>query len=243
MNMSIKLLVKTGFKEKEAKLYLALLELGEGNVLDIARKSGIKRTTVYHVLEELKNRGIVSSTKKDEKVIYIPTDPRNIREDLKEKEAIFEKALPTLLSISNILEKKPAIKYFEGLEGIKELYRDELQYSDSEILAWWSESYNIFGDDFFYDYYMPERSKKKIWVRVMVPKSKYMEQIQKDDVSNLRKIKFITEEMSNIELEISIYGKSKVSIKSFQEKFGILIESRAFFNTMKVIFELQWKSC
>ena len=234
-------LEKLGFEEKEAKLYLALLELGEAGIGDIARKSGLKRTTVYHILDTLKSRGLISQTQKGKKVLYLAEDPHSIGQDLKEKEALFQKTLPELLSIANMFEKKPAIRYFEGLSGIKEVYLDELKLADSELLCWWAESYDIFGDEFIIEHYMPERLKKKIWTRSIVPDSEYARQHQKEDEKWLRKIRIAQLEPTFAELEISLYAKSKVSIKSFQEKFALIIESRALFNTLKNIFELQWR--
>ena len=59
-----------GMKPKEAKIYLALLELGEASVVQIAKSAGIKRTTVYNILPDFINRGIVSTTlKRSEKYI------------------------------------------------------------------------------------------------------------------------------------------------------------------------------
>jgi HTH-type transcriptional regulator, sugar sensing transcriptional regulator len=237
-----KTLQKMGFDEKEARLYLALLELGEAGVQDIARKSGLKRTTVYHILESLKTRGIVSLAKKGKKTLFVAEDPRSIGEDIKEKEAIFKKSLPELLSMANILEKKPQIRYFEGLAGIKEAYRDELTFPDNELLAWWSKSYEIFGQDFFYDYYMPQRLKNKISVRAIAPENEYTRRMKTEEEKQLRKMKLTPNIEQGMELEISLYGKNKISIKSFEEKFALIIESKALFNTMKGIFELQWKT-
>lgn len=231
-----------GFDEKEAKLYLALLELGEAGVQEIARKSGLKRTTVYHILEALKIRGIVSLAKKGKKTLFVAEDPRSIGEDIKEKEAIFKKSLPQLLSMANILEKKPQIRYFEGLQGIKEAYRHELSFGDSEHLTWWSESYEIFGQDFFYDYYMPQRLERKIWVRAIAPKNEYTMKMKGEEAEQLRKMKLFETEEFNMELEISLYGEKIISVKSFNEEFALIIESRALFNTLKTIFELQWKT-
>jgi HTH-type transcriptional regulator, sugar sensing transcriptional regulator len=241
MNKLQNILEKIGFDDKEAKLYLALLELGEAGIQDIARKSGLKRTTVYHLIDGLKTRGFLSLSKKGKKTLYIAKDPRTIGEEIEEKEAIFKKALPELLSIANFLEKKPSVRYYEGLEGIKEIYREELQYPDSELLAWWSKSYTIFGDDFFYNHYMPQRLKKKIWVRAIAPDNKYNRQMQVDDSKYLRKIKIIPASEQGMEMEISLYGKNNISIKSFEERFGLIIESKALYNTMKGIFEMQWK--
>ena len=235
-------LQQLGFEEKEAKLYAALLELGEAGIVDIARKSGLKRTTVYHILDNLKLRGLVSQTKKDKKVSYIAEDPRSIGEDLKEKERLFQKTLPELLSIANLMEKKPVIKYFEGLNGIKEAYRDQLSHPNSEIISWWSKSYEIIGDEFFYDYFMPERLEKKIWVRAITCKSPYAKKHKEEDLKYLRQIRLADLEPTFAELDIALYAGRKVSINSFQEKFALVIESKALYNTLKNIFELQWKS-
>ena len=61
--MLYKNLIEAGFSEKEAKVYLALLELGEGNIAKITQKSGIKRATVYLEIEALKSKGYVSLVK------------------------------------------------------------------------------------------------------------------------------------------------------------------------------------
>ena len=179
--------------------------------------------------------------KKGKKTFYIAEDPRSIEQDLKEKQVYFQSILPEILSVANLMEKKPIIKYYEKLDGIKEMYRDELKYPDSEILSWWSESYEIFGDDFFYNHYMPQRLEKKIWVRVIASDSEYIKEIQKDDSKYLRKIRIMPNTKQNAELEISLYGKSKISIKSFQEKFGLIIESKSLYNTLKMMFEFAWQ--
>jgi HTH-type transcriptional regulator, sugar sensing transcriptional regulator len=235
-------LEKLGFNQKEAKLYLALLELGEGTIVDIARKSGLKRTTVYNMLDALMIRGLISQNKKGKRVLYVAGDPRAIGENFKEKEAIFQKTLPELFSIAKIFEKKPAILYFEGINGIKEVYMDELEVKDSEQLCWWAESYEIFGDDFLIDYYMPERVRKNIWSRAIVPDSEYTRLHQKEDQKWLRQMRLAQLEPTFAELEITLYGNRKISIKSFQEKFALIIESKALYNTLKNIFELQWRS-
>ena len=48
-----KQLKSLGFSEKEARVYLALLELGPSTTTEIARKSKINRTTGYDILESL----------------------------------------------------------------------------------------------------------------------------------------------------------------------------------------------
>ena len=47
------LLSALDFSEKESQIYLALLEVGSGKAQDIAKKTGLNRTTVYDIFEVL----------------------------------------------------------------------------------------------------------------------------------------------------------------------------------------------
>ena len=52
-------LINMGLSENESDVYLTALSLGPCKVSDIARNSGIKRTTVYSVMEALKKIGLI----------------------------------------------------------------------------------------------------------------------------------------------------------------------------------------
>ena len=50
-----------GLNEREAKVYLAALELGPSPVQKIAQRAGIPRATVYLVLDDLRSKGFVTT--------------------------------------------------------------------------------------------------------------------------------------------------------------------------------------
>ncbi len=52
-------LTQVGFSENEAKLYVSLLNLGEGTVNEIARVAKVRRTTAYSVLREMVKKGLI----------------------------------------------------------------------------------------------------------------------------------------------------------------------------------------
>ena len=58
--MDIKALENLGLSNVEAKVYLALLEVGSVVANKIAEQSGIHRRTVYDALETLIEKGLVS---------------------------------------------------------------------------------------------------------------------------------------------------------------------------------------
>jgi len=147
--MLTKTLQKLGLNEKEAKIYLAALELGETGIQRIALKSDISRTTAYDVLESLKQRGLISTIKKNKKLYYFAESPNSLQNDLDEKQNLLKKTMPELLAMANLIDRKPKIKYYEGLEEIKEVYMDTFNFPEKEMLSWIAEeSFYEFDKDF-----------------------------------------------------------------------------------------------
>ncbi|TAK95422.1 hypothetical protein EPO05_04355 [Patescibacteria group bacterium] len=236
-----KRLQKLGLGEKESKVYLAILELGHANIQAISKKSGVKRTTVYDVLEDLKKKGLISITGKGKRNVYVAEDPRKIGHEIDERKHAFTHLLPELLSLANLLDKKPRIRYFEGLSGLREVYEDTLTYHDQEIVAWIAdEGLKTMGQDYFTQEYDPERKEKKIWVRAIAPDNELMRDFKKLDAQSLRQTRIISNRALDLDVEIVLYGKSKIGIIAFNEEMGLIIESTKIYKTLKSIFELCW---
>ncbi len=58
------LLDALGLTEDKGKVYLAALTLGTAFMQDLARRSGVKRTTIYSFIEALTDQGFIVETKK-----------------------------------------------------------------------------------------------------------------------------------------------------------------------------------
>lgn len=235
-------LISAGLSEREAKVYLAALELGETTVDRIAKKSGVKRTTVYLEVESLKTKGLLSAINKGKKNYLFAEDPRILERNLEEKKEALQKSLPGILALANFIDKKPKIRYFEGAEGIREAFKDTLNYPDQEVCVWYSDSFALLGEDFFTDYYIPKRIEKKIWTRSIISET---ENIKKSFVAfnqeQLRKSKLVDSEKFNLDIEIMIYGKSKVALVSFEEKIAVIMESPKVNRSFQQIFDLMWE--
>jgi sugar-specific transcriptional regulator TrmB len=225
---------------KKADVYLACLELGASSVIEIAKKAGIKRTTAYDILLDLAQKGLVSETSKGKKRLFVGEDPEKILKNLQSKERMLFEILPLLKSVYNVKGVKPKIRYYEGLEGLKETYNDTLKYT-GEMLAFASEDVvKILGNDWAYGY-IKKRVKNNLRVRAIMPAS---EIISRDyfarDPEHLRVSKLVDPKKYPFSMEINIYGHSKVSLMSSKEQLGLVIESTEIYNTMKLIFELVW---
>jgi len=241
--MLTKDLEQIGFNEKEASLYLAALELGESNIQQLAKKSGVKRTTAYDIIESLKKKGFMTQISKNKKMSFSAVDPRKLESEIEDRRSIVKRAMPELLAIANSLDSKPKVSFFEGYDGIKEVYKDTLKYTDQELLAWVAEeAVEFFDVDFLNNIYLPKRIEKKIWVRAIAPNVPAMRSYHEIDEKSLRKTRLTEEDAFGLDVEINLYGKSRIAVMSFEEGFGMIIESKKIFNTLKNIFEMNWKS-
>lgn len=234
-------LQKIGLGEKEAKVYSSLLELGETNVQRISKKSKIKRTTIYNVIDILKEKGLVSTIIKKKRKYYIASDPRELEFKLDEQKQALKNLMPELLSIANLIDKKPKIKYYEGVEGLKEIFIDGLKYPGQPVWAWVTDEVYDTLDDEFIRYYIPKRVEAKIMAYVIAPDTPKIRAYKATDEKSLRKTR-IDPNSKQIQIEIDIYGDSKVALLSFGEKFGLIIESKKIYNTLKSIFDMAWKN-
>ena len=128
------ILKELGLSDKEAILYLALLELGTASVLRIASKSGIKRPTAYITLAALREKGFVEAIPKGTTTLYQAVDPEKIHERFEERVKTLSAALPELRSISNAAPGKPRVRFYEGKKNILGLYEHEI-FRAPEIMA------------------------------------------------------------------------------------------------------------
>lgn len=233
-------LKNAGLNDKEAQAYIALMEMGEANIAQITRKSGLNRSTIYLILDSLREKGLVSVARKS-KTIFYAEDPRKMLDDLNRKKESLEKSMPELLASFALLDKKPNIKYFEGTSGIKEIYYDFLNYKNSEILALNSNDYkDFFDEDFLIEYFIPERMKKKIWVRAIYPATDLLRNLATSDIKHSRSSRFISSKKFQIEMGIYLYGNNKIALISYRDNFGTIITSQAMFRTLKSMFEVMW---
>jgi len=238
--MLIKDLQKAGLTDKEAKVYLTALELGQANIARLSQKSKVKRSTVYLAVEALKENGLLSVVKKKNKTYFYAEDPRKLEKDLENKKEALNKAMPEILALANFLDRKPKVKYFEGKSALQEVFKDMLNYPNQEILTWFPNYHYNLEDDFLFNYFIPNRIKNKIWVRAIAPNTKINLKHREDGKTQNRRVRIVPQEKFKMEIEIDIYGKNKIGIISHKEEFGMIMESRGVHDGLKSIFEIMW---
>jgi sugar-specific transcriptional regulator TrmB len=235
-------LKKLGFSENEARIYLATLELGEASVARIAQKARMKRTTVYGLMESLRERGLIKVIRNGNKTFYRAEDPRKLEEITAESARIAQSILPSLLAVANFIDQKPKMLYFEGIEGIKDLYRETLKYPRSRIHAWLSEGSFQSEGDWFDDAYRPKRKELKIFTQAILPETASTRAYHKHDQPDFHLTRLDSSGTLSIESDILIFGTHSIAILSWEEMTGVLIESKKIHDTLRSIFSVHWDS-
>ncbi len=107
-----------GLTEAEAKVYLALLELGSSPVGPVIKKAGMHRATVYDCLKRLMEKGVASYTLKRKMKFFEAADPGVFLSLMKEREKRFAEALPQLKLLKERAEIKQEVTVYQGKRGI-----------------------------------------------------------------------------------------------------------------------------
>lgn len=235
-------LVSLGFDNKKARVYVALLELGTAKAQNIAKKAQLERPTTYDILAKLIHEGLVSSFEKRGIRYYIASQPEKIKSRFRELEQRADVIMPQLNAIYASSENKPQIRYYEGIEGIKTVFEDTLT-SQNKILHCilsMRDLYAIPGKRFM-DYYVQRRIKSGLSIRVIRSKSK---EVRKEDwpesQEQKRELRYAPQNMI-FSMTTYLYDNKVGLISTQKENFGMIIESKEFYQTMNNLFESLWQ--
>lgn len=103
-----------GLTPRQAEIYLALRKHGQLPVLELARRTGIPRVSVYAVVDELARLGIVSQITKNKRKIVEAHAPRMLLAMLEKKLLLFQGAIPLLESLGPGVIEEASFQYYVG---------------------------------------------------------------------------------------------------------------------------------
>ncbi len=236
------LLSQIGLSEKEARTYLAVLELGSSTVKPISDRAGVKRTSIYNFIDRLIALGLISKVKIRGRNQYRAESPARILKLQRERLSEFEKALPEFMGMFNLLGQKPRMSYFEGHEQVRNIVREEPLCKKEACYIWPGvDVIEMVGGKAF----MSEIDRQRIAAGVQVKTIRF----RAKDVPYLRSAhgpKFLRElrfapDNTNITMGMGIYDTGKVGFfSSRHESFGILIESKELEQLIRSLWQLLW---
>jgi sugar-specific transcriptional regulator TrmB len=236
-----------GLKEDHLKIYMASLEWGETTISNLAYKSKVPRTTVYELLEDLIKIGIIKQSLHKEKKMYFPVNPEFLmtllsrkQEELQELMSGFNSKLSELKAMQNTNKNKPKIHFLEGAEGIMQAY--EMSLNTKEIFVQClADNYGDVPATFFDDYFERFFSKSTLRSKEILAESEEDSYIKKyRSTKNLQLRVPVTGELST---DFMVFDNTVIYV-SFDKtnSYALVIEDEKVANSMKVQFNLAWKT-
>ncbi|MEI8339690.1 MAG: helix-turn-helix domain-containing protein [bacterium] len=240
------LLTKFGLTKNESAVYTALVKLVEASAYAIAKETKIPKTTIYEVLDSLKERGFISKSLVNGSAYYTAESANRFLTTANEKLEIAKLLIPSLESIRHEADKNaPNIKFYIGVEGVKKAFEDVLitleksnnkvihAVADQEIRA-------------FLPRYMPSWLEKREKMGIFTYLLTYPDPGETNEPelfknNNLRETRLIPKDFI-LNSSMDIYG-SKVVFFSHRDNIphAVIIDSENITETIKKFFQFMWK--
>ncbi|MBI4086595.1 hypothetical protein HY416_01285 [Candidatus Kaiserbacteria bacterium] len=242
-----KILRSLNLSDSETKVYLASLSLGESTAYEIAKVSGLKRPTVYVLLEGLVEKGWITSYKGRDKTVHSAVEPKHVVELWKGRVASLEAISPDLHTQYRRAPKThPQVRVLTGESGLDTVYTQIITSKDTkdgEILAFGS----IHAIKSRFSHLFP------VWERTVKNKRNHIKELinRESDVQEyIRRMKAL----GNPHYEIRVVGggmfgacdnliyQDRLAMFSVAkgEVFGTVVESQDIVLTYKTLFNAAW---
>lgn len=236
-------LQEIGLPEKEAKVYIAMLELGRATAQDIAKKADVNRATTYFVMENLMKKGLASAIDEGQRQYFLPEDPSQLEVIFEKQRVEFETRrervadLVSELSERNAMKtKKPVVKYYLGKEGILRMAKSGFKQAKGEKM------FTVFSkEELDRNITKEERIKaKKVRVKNDIDGIVLCNAIEKPIAESGDIIITVPKEDFHFPGDITVY-KEIIQLISYEDSLGIVIENKDIAMTLRSLFILAFE--
>lgn len=249
-------LMKFGLSENEQEAYLLLAKSGWTTVLDLSRKTEIKRSTLYRVLESLRSKGLVEIQVDDKTTYYKTTGLKNFESliqtkegEVKELRAGLGELSRHLALIESVDTQTTRVKFYRGKAGMQTMEWRMCEQDGGQTLIFGDAQWtNVVGNEFA-EKIRAERVNRKI-VTLEVLNPQHAEAMRKDGATSWTKnIEYVTkyfrhryidEVIMRIDKSIIIQEEAMYLFSYTDEVVGIEVANRGYAQLMRQLFRLVW---
>ncbi len=226
--------------QNEAKVYSALLEIGQTSAGEIIKKTGLHRSVVYETLDKLIVKKLVFKLEKQNIAFFQPTDPSRLLQNIKTQEEVALDLIPKLKGL--IDTKLPEITVYEGveayqkfwLESVKRLPEGSIDYIAGSIGSKWWEYMGVEAKR----YHEIKKKRKITWKMIVFSKDRLDLELLKSD-PKLNEYRLVEKKVA-LDGNFNILGRESVLLHSATEPMLIEIKNPTLVKVFKNIFDILW---
>lgn len=237
-------LIKLGFSEKDATVYLALLELGQQPASVIARKTGFPRPTVLFLFENLTKRGFVRKSRRG-RAQFFYADPSDLKKvidtETAQRQETLDEILPLFDEVKNPLTSPPRVTFFEGMDGCRKAYSFLLE-STTEVWEFAAHEDLVKMGESFMKKFVEQRVSHGVHINSICRDTPVHRMFKNLDKKQLRKLRTFPKSQGELYSSIDVFENKVLLLNLYHDPFAILIENKEFSDTLKTIHSLVWRS-
>lgn len=232
-----------GFDDKESVIYLAGLERDAASVLDIARRTGLARTTIYPIIENLRRGGYFRLRKTKGRVLYVAERPETLLIKLEERQRTFQAILPMLSALHGTAHERIGVTMYEGTDGFKQFWQQLFASGVKEycLLTTGIGLLEYVKEPYMVKRIIAERMRRGIVSRQLIPRTRETQRFVAKDRAELRASRFLPSEVK-LPATILLFGNEAAFVTTRKENSVILVTSGDISVTLRTMFELLWRN-
>jgi len=238
-------------KPVEHQVFFKLMEGGSSTAGALAQKMDIPRATLYGYLENLQSAGLISSVIESGVKVFAPEPPEKIsllyQQKIERMQVQQQKLTDQLTDLSQRMTQsrhKPAVRYFEGRQGIQNMLQDMLLHHNITVHSFWpiKAMVGVLSFDFLWGFNI-QRIHQDIRLKAIWPPNQAVDvkktQFMASAPEHLREARLAP---ASIDSEVSymVYCDKVMVMSSLEENYGFIIESPAMARMMLTQFNLIW---
>lgn len=245
-------LKQLGFSTKEIDVYLAILKHNKILPNDIAEYTGIKRTTVYSVINDLLKKGVITQDLASAKKYIVALPPEDLinivkKEELKleKKKGLVNEAVEEIKqSLANVRYTVPKVRFI-GEEHLEKFLYDQSPVWNNSMKK--TKSYWLgFQDHTFVEYYQKwldwywDNAPEGTRVKLLTNQSKIEEEMKQKKYSANRTMKFLQSD-EGFSATTWVAGDYLILIFTNERPhYAIEIHNPALAQSQREIFKALW---
>ncbi|KKU48632.1 hypothetical protein A3H10_04855 [Candidatus Uhrbacteria bacterium RIFCSPLOWO2_12_FULL_46_10] len=237
-------LKELGLSRSEVVVYLYLLQKGLSTPTKAAFGTGIARTNCYHLLQGLKDKGLIAEQLNRKRSAYLARDPQAFRRSLERRREVIERLLPDLENLYTSQKYKPALHFYDGFEEVKELYLLPFSSNTTAMIGLGSTAKLDKLDSKFHDHWYAQCKKHKIILKDILTytSGEKAAMAAKNIQGDLYDYRLLPDDYKNFPTDMLVWS-DRVAIFALQEPiFGALIVSPLIAETFRIMFDVMWKA-
>lgn len=235
-------LADVGMSEREAQMYLALLERGPSTIQEIARFAKLKRAGLYTVMDHLLELGFIQKRIIRGHAVLVASSIASVKSWVEKRNKEFLRALPSLESVSREQSKLPHIEFFSGGDGFRLIWKRMFDAKTKEysIITDAEHMLGFVSENYITGPIIQEKLNRGIRSRQILVRTEYAKKIIAKDAQENRITRLLPRHHA-VPMTTIIYGTTVALISPLRENLIVLVESSSFAQSQQSLFNALWE--